>query len=86
MFPQGVAHQRRSVSLRALGGLVGGVQQLFIQDNLNDLHMWNLFHSILHMEDRFKICSQIPVGWGGRDLRRFLALVNTSYQQKEQTC
>jgi hypothetical protein len=27
------------------------VQQLFIQDDLNDLHMWNLFHSILHIEN-----------------------------------
>jgi hypothetical protein len=51
MLPQGVAHQSGPVSPGALRGLVGGVQQLFIQYDLNDLHVWNLFHSILHMKD-----------------------------------
>jgi hypothetical protein len=50
MFPQSVAHQSGTISPSALRGLVGGVQQLFIQYDLNNLHMWNLFHSILHME------------------------------------
>src|SRR5271165_1118766 len=51
MFPQGVAHQSGTVSPGALGGLVGSLQQLFIQHNLNDFHMWNLFHSILHTRE-----------------------------------
>jgi hypothetical protein len=51
MFPQGVAHQSGPVSLSALRGLIGGLQQPFIEHDLNDLHMWSLFHSILHMED-----------------------------------
>jgi hypothetical protein len=51
MFPQRVAHQCGTVSLCALRSLIGGVQQLFIQHDLNDFHMWSLFHSILHMED-----------------------------------
>src|SRR5271154_1288505 len=49
MFPQGIAHQSGTVSPSALRGPVGGVQQLFIQHDLNDLHMWNPFHSILHI-------------------------------------
>ena len=49
MFSQGVTHQGGPVSIRAFRGLVGGVQQLFIQHDLNDLHMWSLFHSIIHI-------------------------------------
>jgi hypothetical protein len=48
MFSQGVAHQSGPVSPAALRGLVGGSQQLLIQHDLHDLHMWNSFHSILH--------------------------------------
>jgi hypothetical protein len=50
MFPQGVAHQSGTVSPTAFRGLVGGVQQLFIQHDLYDFHMWNLLHSIVHIE------------------------------------
>jgi hypothetical protein len=51
MFPQGVAHQGGPVLPSALRGFIGGVYQLFIHHDLNDLHMWNPFHSILHIED-----------------------------------
>ena len=51
MFAQGITHQSRTVSAGALCGLIGGIQQLFIEYDLNDFHMWNLFHSILYMED-----------------------------------
>src|ERR1035437_1163896 len=51
MFPQGVAPQSGPGSPGALRGLVGGVEQLFIQSHLNDLQMWNLFHRILHIAD-----------------------------------
>jgi hypothetical protein len=67
MFPQGVSHQSRTVLPGALRGLVGGAQQLFIQHDLNDLHMWNLFHSILHIEGHSKSSCYIPeVGGRGR--------------------
>jgi hypothetical protein len=64
MFPQGVAHQSGPVPLSALRGLVGGVQQLFIQYDLNDLHMWNLFHSILHIKDISKAGGPFKPGFG----------------------
>jgi hypothetical protein len=30
--------------------LIGSVQQFLIEHDLYDLHMWNLFHSILHIK------------------------------------
>ncbi len=51
MFPQGVPHKRGSIPLGSTRCLIGGMQKLFIEDNLNCFHMSTLFHNILHSPD-----------------------------------
>src|SRR6185369_16717778 len=48
IFAKGFAKQSGAVHLPALGGAVGGLPELGINDDLDRFHMWSLPHSILH--------------------------------------
>jgi hypothetical protein len=50
MFPQRFAHQRGTVLFRSPRGLVGGLQEVLIKNDLDCLHMWTPLHSILHIQ------------------------------------
>src|SRR5271165_2024546 len=48
MFPQSLAHQCGTVAFRPARGPIGGLQKLFLEDNLYGFHMWSLLHSLVH--------------------------------------
>jgi hypothetical protein len=53
MFPQRIAHQGGAVLSRPLCSLIGGLQKLLVEDDLNYLHMWIILHTLLHMQETF---------------------------------
>jgi len=48
MFAQRFTNECGTIQFGATRGLIGGVQKLFIENNLDCFHMSTLFHSILH--------------------------------------
>jgi len=64
MFPKGVAHQCRAILFCQARGPIGSLQQFLIKDDLDRLHMWTPFHTILHT--RFSLLSQQPEDAGVR--------------------
>ncbi len=49
MFPQRFAHQDGTILFCSSSSLVGGAQQIFVENDLDGFHMSTLFHSILHI-------------------------------------
>jgi hypothetical protein len=49
MLMQRIANQGRTIAFGPAGGSVGGNEELSVKNNLDRFHMWNLFHSIVHI-------------------------------------
>ncbi len=49
MFPQRFAYHCGTILFGSASSLVGGAQQLRIENDLDGFHMSTLFHSILHI-------------------------------------
>jgi len=58
MLPQCITHQCGTILIRPPRGLIRGVQELFIENNLDCFHIRSLLHSILHIR---KSTAELPI-------------------------